>query len=110
MESAPPSASNTAVHVTPALTVLKMPPDAVATNMIEGLSTTASMSSMRPPYDEGPMWRHFSASPLMPTAGAAGGDADCVNTGRGDARRRSERASHWDGATGGLRLNAARRW
>src|SRR5438876_3361511 len=58
IDSADPSRSNTGVHVTPLLTVLNTPPDAVPTKMIEGLPTTASTSSMRPPNDAGPMWRH----------------------------------------------------
>src|SRR5262245_32717002 len=62
IESAVPSRSKTGVQVTPLLTVLNTPPDAVPTKMIDGLVATASMSSMRPPNDAGPMCRQRRCS------------------------------------------------
>src|SRR6266446_3458165 len=47
------------VHVTPLLTVLKMPPAAVATYMIRGSDSTMAKSSIRPPMTAGPMERNL---------------------------------------------------
>src|SRR5262245_30109541 len=78
IDSADPSRSKTASHVTPLLTLLNTPPDAVPTKIVEGFVGTASMSSMRPPNDEGPMWRQAIPSTAGNFAGwlrATGGQA-----------------------------------
>src|SRR5574338_1519937 len=55
-----PSRSNTGDHVVPLFIDRKMPPPAVPTKIVVGCRGTASMSSMRPPNDDGPMERHGS--------------------------------------------------
>src|ERR1041385_8446500 len=57
IDSADASRSKVVVQVTPLFTVLNTPPDAVPTKMVDGLPGTASISSMRPPNEAGPMWR-----------------------------------------------------
>src|SRR5262249_51776066 len=58
IDKAVPSRSNTGVHVTPLLTLLNTPPDPVPTKMIDAFPGSASTSSMRPPKEAGPIWRH----------------------------------------------------
>ena len=55
IESADASRSKVVVQVTPLFTLLNTPPDAVPTKIVDGLPGTASMSSMRPPNEAGPM-------------------------------------------------------
>ena len=55
IDSVAPSLSNTGFHVTPLFTVFQMPPDATPMKMMCGFASTASTSSMRPPYEAGPM-------------------------------------------------------
>jgi hypothetical protein len=62
IESDVPCASKTGFQVTPLFTVLKIPPEAAPTKMVEGFPTTASTSSMRPPNAAGPIWRHSRPS------------------------------------------------
>jgi len=56
-----PSRSKTGDHVVPLFVVRKTPPPAVPTKIVPGFPGTASMSSMRPPNEAGPIDRHGSA-------------------------------------------------
>src|SRR6478672_5537810 len=55
-----PSRSKTGDHVVPLFVERKTPPPAVPTKIVPGFPGTASMSSMRPPNEAGPIERHGS--------------------------------------------------
>src|SRR5438876_5160464 len=90
IESAEASRSNVVVQVTPLFTLLKTPPEAVPTNIVDGLPGTASMSSMRPPDDAGPMCRHVMWSRASGRKESAVG---CARTPTADSRRKEQKTS-----------------
>src|SRR3954471_4740186 len=81
MESAVPYASKTGSQVTPLFRLRKIPPDAVPTKTMLGLSGTASMSSMRPPNDAGPMCLQLAEPGHADSTRCAGTAGGCVGRG-----------------------------
>src|SRR6188768_3299478 len=77
-----PSRSNTGDHVVPLLVERKTPPPAVPTKIVPGRPGTASMSSMRPPNDAGPIARHGSEDRSC-------AEARALDTASTSARRRA---------------------